>query len=489
MNRITLLFFLVFCWIFSMTEAGAGEVRVPSVNLQKEIHLQLLELAVANFDRGYARQYVRLVNSQKTPDYGLELAISYLTVKRFRDAFVGVIWEDVQNLKFRRKDSPFSVSEVDAYEKAVEDGSLERKLLLLRPRIPNYLSYRMEMLEQLRSTANESAPFPFRFLKEGKSGEDVDALKVLLQEQGYLDEYSPLNGQFDFELTEAVKRYQEDKGLKPDGMVGRMTYDLIFKTHESKAVSIARTIVRMNNPYLYGNGTYVFVNIPKMELNVYSAKKSVLQSNVVVGRTDRQTPRLNSIIDNVVLNPTWTAPETVSEKDYLPMLRKDRYYLAKKGIAMYYAGEEVDPSLLTSEDLTVNGIKKFRIVQKPGTGNAMGLYKFNFPNSESIFLHSTNSPGKFRNASRMYSSGCVRVQKSDELAKYLLRDELSADKIDRIIESERTTWLKLDRKVPIFLAYWTSYIAENGKVYYLPDIYSLDAADSKLPVDLLKSFK
>ena len=89
----------------------------------------------------------------------------------------------------------------------------------------------------------------------------------------------------------------------------------------------------------------------------------------------------------------------------------------------------------------------------------------------------------------MYSSGCVRVQKSNELAKYLLRDELSPDKVDKIIESERTTWLKLEHKVPIYLAYWTSYIAENGKVYYLPDIYSLDVPDSRLPPDLLNLFK
>lgn len=489
MNRVILSFLVAVCLFFSTAAVRAEDVQIPSVNLQKEIHLQLLEIAVANFDKSYTRQYMRLKNSRSTPDYGLELALSYLMVKRFRDNFAGVSWENTQNLSFRKQDNAFTVKDVEAYEESVRNGTLEQKLTMLRPKIPNYISYRREMLEQLKGSATEAEPYPFRLLKEGSRGEDVDSLKLFMQEQGYLDKYSPINGEFDFELTEAVKNYQFDKGLKPDGMVGRLTYDLIFKTHESKAVSIARTMIRMNHPSLYGGDSYVFVNIPKMEMNVYSGRKSVLQSNVVVGRTDRQTPRLSSRIDNVILNPSWTAPITVSEKDYLPMLRKDRFYLAKKGITIYLAGEEVDPSELTQEDLTSEGFKKFRIVQRPGNNNAMGRYKFNFPNKESIFLHSTNSPGKFRNASRMYSSGCVRVQKSNELAKYLLRDELSPDKVDKIIESERTTWLKLEHKVPIYLAYWTSYIAENGKVYYLPDIYSLDVPDSRLPADLLNLFK
>ena len=89
----------------------------------------------------------------------------------------------------------------------------------------------------------------------------------------------------------------------------------------------------------------------------------------------------------------------------------------------------------------------------------------------------------------MYSSGCVRVQKSYELAKYLLKDDLKPERVDKIIESAKTTWLKLSRKVPIYLAYWTSYIGENGQVYYLPDIYQIDSLDDRLPPDLLQSLK
>lgn len=489
MNRIKFIFLVACVFLISVTGASANEVTQPSTNLQKEIHFQLLELAVANFDKSYYRQYMRMRQSVGTPDYGTELAISYLMVRNFRNSIRSMSWEDIQNFHFRKHEQQFTTKEVDLYEESIRNGSLEHILRNLRPEIPNYLSYRHEMIEQLRSTASEVAPYPFRMLKEGSSGKEVNALKIALQKLGYLDVYSPINGDFDFELTEAVKKFQEDKGLKADGIVGKLSYDLIFKTHESKAVSIARTIIRMSDRELYRSPEYVFVNIPKMELNVYYSNKSVLESKVVVGRFDRQTPRLKSLIDNVVLNPTWTAPSTISEKDYLPKLRKDREYLTKKGLTMYYSGYEIDPNTLTAEDLTPSGIKKFRIVQKPGTGNAMGLYKFNFPNSDSIYLHSTNSPGKFRGASRMYSSGCVRVQKSDELAKYLLKDDLKPERVDKIIESAKTTWLKLSRKVPIYLAYWTSYIGENGQVYYLPDIYQIDSLDDRLPPDLLQSLK
>ena len=66
---------------------------------------------------------------------------------------------------------------------------------------------------------------------------------------------------------------------------------------------------------------------------------------------------------------------------------------------------------------------KYSIRQKPGPKNSLGLIKFMFPNSHSVYLHSTPSTELFSQSRRDFSSGCIRVEKPAELAAFLLRNQ------------------------------------------------------------------
>ena len=61
--------------------------------------------------------------------------------------------------------------------------------------------------------------------------------------------------------------------------------------------------------------------------------------------------------------------------------------------------------------------------QKPGPTNALGLIKFMFPNTYSVYLHSTPSTELFSRSRRDFSSGCIRLEKPAELAAFLLRNQ------------------------------------------------------------------
>mgnify|MGYP000844994104 FL=1 len=228
----------------------------------------------------------------------------------------------------------------------------------------------------------------------------------------------------------------------------------------------------------FNNG--IFVNIPSYQLYYFIDGKPVLQSKVIVGREDRRTPVMYSKLSNVVVNPPWNVPPTILSKDIIPALAKNpgiadaRNYEILDG-----SGNKVNPySVNWSKYLNTTNIP-YRIRQKAGDDSALGRYKFNMPSSDAIYLHDTPNRGLFGKTERALSSGCVRVAKADELATVLLREAgWSADKQQKVLDSNKTTSARINSENPVYLYYVTAWV-EGGKVFTLPDIYKLDQNQPK----------
>ena len=228
----------------------------------------------------------------------------------------------------------------------------------------------------------------------------------------------------------------------------------------------------------FNNG--IFVNIPSYQLYYFIDGKPVLQSKVIVGREDRRTPVMYSKLSNVVVNPPWNVPPTILSKDIIPALAKNpgiadaRNYEILDG-----SGNKVNPySVNWSKYLNTTNIP-YRIRQKAGDDSALGRYKFNLPSSDAISLHDTPNRGLFGKTERALSSGCVRVAKADELATVLLREAgWSADKQQKVLDSNKTTSARINSENPVYLYYVTAWV-EGGKVFTLPDIYKLDQNQPK----------
>ncbi|MBI5895834.1 MAG: L,D-transpeptidase family protein, partial [Desulfobacterales bacterium] len=110
------------------------------------------------------------------------------------------------------------------------------------------------------------------------------------------------------------------------------------------------------------------------------------------------------------------------------MLRKvieDPGYFDSQSIKVYYGWDEgnaaVNPRQINWQ-LYSKGNFPFRLVQEPGTGNALGHLKFMFPNRFSVYLHDTPNRKLFGKVQRDFSSGCIRVENAVALAEYLLKD-------------------------------------------------------------------
>ena len=120
-------------------------------------------------------------------------------------------------------------------------------------------------------------------------------------------------------------------------------------------------------------------------------------------------------------------------------------------------------SILTQLIGVVLGDKfPYRIRQAAGD-SALGNYKFNMPSSDAIYLHDTPNHSLFSKKDRALSSGCVRVEKSDQLASILLQEAgWSEDKKRNVLESKKTTSASIRTNDPVFLYYVTAWV-ENGQ--------------------------
>ena len=218
----------------------------------------------------------------------------------------------------------------------------------------------------------------------------------------------------------------------------------------------------------------IFVNIPSYQLKCYRDGKVLLESRVIVGKNERRTPVMYSRLSNVVVNPPWNAPTRLINEDILPKLKRDPGYAAAHNYSILDSkGNTIDPYSINWSSI---GDKfPYRIRQAAGD-SALGNYKFNMPSSDAIYLHDTPNHSLFSKKDRALSSGCVRVEKSDQLASILLQEAgWSEDKKRNVLESKKTTSASIRTNDPVFLYYVTAWV-ENGQTQVLPDIYKYDDA-------------
>ena len=216
----------------------------------------------------------------------------------------------------------------------------------------------------------------------------------------------------------------------------------------------------------------IFVNIPSYKLQYYRDGELILESRVIVGKNSRRTPVMYSKLSNVVVNPPWNAPTRLINEDLLPKMKADPNYIAEHNYSILDSqGNVVDPASIDWE--SISNKFPYRVRQAAGD-SALGNYKFNMPSSDAIYLHDTPNHGLFSRKDRALSSGCVRVEKSDQLASILLKEVgWSDERRKNVLESKKTVSAPIRSENPVFIYYVTSWV-ENGKIQALPDIYKYD---------------
>jgi murein L,D-transpeptidase YcbB/YkuD len=279
---------------------------------------------------------------------------------------------------------------------------------------------------------------------------------------------------YDENLVAAVKVFQQRHGLEPDGVIGEKTLKFLNQSFQEKADIIALNMERLRWVPENPGDHFITVNIPEFKLRIFREEKQTLEMKVIVGAIQNATPVFHDSLEHIVFSPTWTVPPSIIKAEILPRLIKDSLYYAERNFSFYKNGVEIDPA--TERWDSVFNINQYRVVQKPGSDNSLGLVKFVMPNSMNIYLHDTPDHRAFAKNYRALSHGCIRLDDPALFAAYLLQEQKdwNSAAINKAMVSSKPTQIALKKHYQVYLLYNTVWVDDNGEVNFREDIYGHD---------------
>ncbi len=348
------------------------------------------------------------------------------------------------------------------------------------PLHPEYNNLKMALAAyRAREAAGGWSVLPMALaLRPGQSSPAVPALRQRLLAAS-ADSAARASVLYDGALVSAVKAFQADAGLRPDGVVSGATVRELNVPIDQRIEQILLNMERWRWLPKKFEPDYLMVNIPEYRLRVVENGQEALAMRVIVGKTLTATPIFSDQMEYVVLAPYWNVPFSIIENELKDKLTADPHYLDRLDMEVVKGSGRkatiVDPATVDWANVTQENFK-FTLRRRPGPQNDLGNAKFIFPNSNDIYLHDTPHGELFSQVSRNFSHGCVRVEEPIKLATYLLRDKPGWDQqtILDSIATHREKYITLPKKLPVYLVYLTAWADADGHAHFRDDIYGHD---------------
>ncbi len=338
--------------------------------------------------------------------------------------------------------------------------ALDQSIATMRPADSDYVGL-VRSLNQYRTLASKGGWQPVPAGKAVKPGATdnparLTALRNRLAAEGMIaprDSSAAANASvFDRGLASTLAQWQARHGLAVDSVLDEPTMTALNLSTTYRMGQIAANLERMRwLPRTLGS-RYIFVNVPEFKLEAHDSGKTSLEMKVIVGKDyeDKATPVFSDSMETVVFRPYWLVTPDIAAKEVFP---KGPAFLAAENMETYQE----------------HGVTRVR--QRPGGKNSLGLVKFLFPNDFNIYLHDTPNHELFSKDVRAFSHGCIRVEKPDELASWVLG--WPVDQVQQQEHGQDDHSVKLPKKLPVYIAYFTTYM-QDGQLWFGNDLYDRD---------------
>jgi murein L,D-transpeptidase YcbB/YkuD len=317
-----------------------------------------------------------------------------------------------------------------------------------------------------------------RMMRPEDDDERVPLLRKRLAMSGELARAKGNGFSFADDLEEAVRRYQQNNGLRVTGRVDKPTLAALNVPAQARLQQLRVNLQRLRDLMAQKiEDRYVLVNVPAFQLEAVEKHQVDLRHRVIAGKPERETPSVRAQIRALNFFPYWRVPDSVAKLDLIPRLQKEPEYLQKELIRVMtgsFNGPIIDSA---SIDWRQADVAKIKFRQDPGPQNALGLVRLDMPNEHGVYMHDTPMKPLFGQRGRAFSAGCVRVQDVFTLAEWVARYEpgwSEPGRAQQIVDGGQPVDVVLTRPVPVYFAYITAWAEPDGGVIFRPDIYSRD---------------
>ncbi len=409
----------------------------------------------------YRDEFMQLLNysdpvqesRQQKPDIITELMLTGQYFNYAKNIWGGKLSNDLEKINWYLPKKKLSYAAL--LEKNISNPALAETEAV----IPQYTAMKNELSryrEMQKKGIETVVPALKKSLKPNDSTSVISFVRKRLHELGDLREDNG-NNEYDPALSNAVNQFKRRHGMKTDSII---TSAMITDMNVPIKKRIEQIMVNMERfrwiPTDIIDGEFILVNIPGYMLYHYEDGKIAWDCNVVVGTPMTKTVIFSGDMKYVVFSPYWYIPKSIINKEVNPGMKRNSNYL-------------------TAHRMEWNG---GNVRQKPGPFNSLGLVKFLFPNSNSIYLHDTPSKSLFGEDQRAFSHGCIRVSKPKELAIRILRQDSSwnEQKITAAMNAGTERYVTLKNKIPVYIGYFTAFVDRDGLLNFRRDVYQRDAS-------------
>ena len=366
---------------------------------------------------------------------------------------------------------------------------------------PKHIYYKntLEILAQLNSVKQQggfkTVKNPKVTIKLNSKHPVVPALRQRVIQHGYV-----LTGQgdtYDAELSAAIQEIQKENGflVNADLLPDSGAWNVLTASLDSRLQQTLATLEKLRWLPKTLEPNMIFVNTNATELKIYENNQVIKEMKTINGRAIRRTPMMQTWLTQVILNPKWTATDSVIIQDKLPEIIKDVNYLKKirMRIISKATGQEVDPATLDWKRDARTIAKRHDFVMDPGPKNALGVYKFPMSseygsygsNPDAIFMHFTDDPSLFEKTSRHLSSGCIRLSEAKWFAEYLLKNNsqytpayidsvISKGTVDEVFQTDIYVRLPQNEFRAVYTVPLTVEKTASGRARFMKDVYLQD---------------
>ncbi len=364
-------------------------------------------------------------------------------------------------------------------KQALRQNQLRQWLASLAPQSKEYQALSdafVQLVQRTPDLKGESIPATGKIINPGDRDPRVPAIARNLRAQGYLQQAAAPTGQqqqqaqdsqssddksqqdsqsgeaavFTKEMSDALKQWQSDAGLKADGIVGPNTVEQLNSGPKDRARQLAVAMERLRWLNRNPPATRIDVNTASSFLEYFRDGQKVDQRKVIVGQPGWATPQLGTQMYALVANPNWVVPDSIAKQDDLAS--KSQSWLNENNFSK----------------------KNGHWVQEPGPQSALGVVKFALKDDQAIYLHDTPAKSLFQQDNRHDSHGCVRVHGALQFAHSLANQEGIDSKFSQAMDTGEETQVQLPNEIPVRLLYHTAFLGEDGRVHYAPDVYGWD---------------